>query len=742
MANAFDSIPYTARDHFLLLFYGAVLRLLRYVNRSNALDAGLFGDAGRRYPFLAHYHAAIVKFMPDGVGPDEQVGWWEAEVTAWQAAAHAQGLTHLPLAALQALSGVGEAGRAAFLLAGLVTEDSRFGTVLAELQEPLTSRRLTLGLTPQLLATGGPALELDAWETCRGLFQIGALEATNPAAPRSEWMLHAPTLVWDAARAALDQGEAGGYTIHPQAAFPRLDELILPDDFLARLRETPALLSGGRARALVLRGGAGSDRLSVAGAVARALGCDLIEVRPMPAAPPEGVEAAPSDDRRDRSLGILCTLVHAVPVYTFDLGPGETASLPDLPGYTGPVLVVMGSEGGLRSGATAGANRTEGALSVRTLSVRALSVSALTLNLPTPGLDLRLRHWEAAFAGTPVEGLDEIAGRFILPPGYIRQTAAMAVAQAGLEQRQTVRLEDVRRAGRALNRQLLDSLAERVEGGGEWGQLIVGAETQAKLRELEERCIHRERLLNRLGPAFGNSANRGVRALLSGSSGTGKTLATRILAGELGMDLYRVDLASVINKYIGETEKNLHRVLSRAEELDVVLLLDEGDALLGSRTDVKSSNDRYANLETNYLLQRLENYQGIVLVTTNAGQNIDSAFQRRMDVVIDFVPPGADERWGIWQLHLPVGHAVDPDFLTVVASQCNLTGGQIRNAALLATLLAINGHNGRVEDRHVQEAVGAEYRKAGAVCPLDGRGTGGPAAGRVDEFIRMVARGR
>ena len=126
-----------------------------------------------------------------------------------------------------------------------------------------------------------------------------------------------------------------------------------------------------------------------------------------------------------------------------------------------------------------------------------------------------------------------------------------------------------------------------------------------------------------------------MRALFSGASGTGKTLAARILAAELGMDLYRVDLASVINKYIGETEKNLHRVLARAEELDIILLLDEGDALLGQRTDVKSSNDRYANLETNYLLQRLESYQGIVLVTTNAAQNIDSAFQRRMDVVVN-----------------------------------------------------------------------------------------------------------
>src|SRR5262249_44759311 len=122
-----------------------------------------------------------------------------------------------------------------------------------------------------------------------------------------------------------------------------------------------------------------------------------------------------------------------------------------------------------------------------------------------------------------------------------------------------------------------------------------------------------------------------------------------------------------------ETEKNLHRVLSRAEELDVILLLDEGDALLGNRTEVKSSNDRYANLETNYLLQRLEHYQGIVVVTTNAGQNIDTAFQRRMDFVVPFVPPQAQERQAIWQLHLPVDHAVDAAYLEDIAVRCALT---------------------------------------------------------------------
>src|SRR5207302_3530655 len=142
-------------------------------------------------------------------------------------------------------------------------------------------------------------------------------------------------------------------------------------------------------------------------------------------------------------------------------------------------------------------------------------------------------------------------------------------------------------------------------------------------------------------------------ALFSGPSGTGKTLAARLLAAALQMDLYRLDLSAVVNKYIGETEKNLNQLFARAEELDVILLLDEGDALLTQRTSVQTSNDRYANLETNFLLQRLESFEGILIVTTNAGQRIDTAFQRRMDVVIPFQAPDVAERWSIWRLHLP-----------------------------------------------------------------------------------------
>jgi len=212
--------------------------------------------------------------------------------------------------------------------------------------------------------------------------------------------------------------------------------------------------------------------------------------------------------------------------------------------------------------------------------------------------------------------------------------------------------------------------------------------------------------------------NRGVRALFSGVSGTGKTLAARILAAELGLDLYRVDLSSVVNKYIGETERNLSRVFARAEELDVVLLLDEGDSLLTARTHIRSSNDRYANMVTNYLLQRLESYEGILLVTTNAVDRIDRAFQRRIDIHVEFSAPDAALRYKIWQLHLAPGHRVGDALLRLAASRCSLSGGQIRNAALHATFLAVES-DGPLNQMHLLEAIDREYRKLGATSPLD-----------------------
>ena len=168
---------------------------------------------------------------------------------------------------------------------------------------------------------------------------------------------------------------------------------------------------------------------------------------------------------------------------------------------------------------------------------------------------------------------------------------------------------------------------------------------------------------------------------------------------------------------MGETEKNLHRVLSRAQALDVILLLDEGDALLGRRSEVRSANDRYANLETNYLLQSLEHYEGIVVVTTNLQDSIDPAFERRMDVVVPFSRPQAEERMRILELHLPHEHEVRDDYLHDVAIKCALTGGQIRNAVMHAALLALDDGSALGAD-HLEAGVRSEYRKAGGSFPL------------------------
>jgi len=230
---------------------------------------------------------------------------------------------------------------------------------------------------------------------------------------------------------------------------------------------------------------------------------------------------------------------------------------------------------------------------------------------------------------------------------------------------------------------------------------------------------------------------RGV--LLLGVPGCGKSLAAKAVSAEWGLPLLRFDPSTLYNKYIGETEKNLHRVLSRAEALDVVLLLDEGDALLGGRTEVRTANDRYANLETNYLLQRLEGYQGIVVVTTNLGDNIDSAFQRRMDVVVPFLLPRAEERWRILDLHLPDDHAVPVALLERIANSCQLSGGQLRNAALHASLLALDEGAGAVAARHLEAAIGSEYRKAGAAYSLGAPARRGGRHGGLEGFLGALA---
>jgi SpoVK/Ycf46/Vps4 family AAA+-type ATPase len=334
-----------------------------------------------------------------------------------------------------------------------------------------------------------------------------------------------------------------------------------------------------------------------------------------------------------------------------------------------------------------------------------------------PEAAARREHWQRSAGPMAPSELERVGDRFRMTGGNIRRAAGLARSYAALAGRTVVTADDVRQSARTLGREALEMLTAHVPATGDWGHLAAREETLRELFDLELRCRYREQLPASARAAAGLAPGCGVRALFRGPSGTGKTLAARVLASVLQMDLYRLDLSTVVNKYIGETEKNLERVLSLAEELDVVLLLDEGDALLTQRTGVQSSNDRYANLETNYLLQRFESFEGILIVTTNAADRIDSAFERRMDVVVDFRPADIPERWEIWRMHLPEPNDVDPEFLAEVARRCALSGGQIRSAVVQASLLGLDG--GRpVTTALLDAAIRREYRKAGAPCPL------------------------
>ena len=233
----------------------------------------------------------------------------------------------------------------------------------------------------------------------------------------------------------------------------------------------------------------------------------------------------------------------------------------------------------------------------------------------------------------------------------------------------------------------IDMAARRIRPTRTWDDLVLDADREELVRMVATRCRQRRTVYDRWG--FSPSPSTGVVALFAGPSGTGKTLAAEVIAGSLGVDLYAIDLANMVSKYIGETEKNLGRIFDAAEAAGVALFFDEADALLGKRSAVSDSHDRYANIEVAYLLQRLERYEGLAVMATNLANNLDPAFVRRLHVVVEFPIPGKAERERIWRRSLPESAPVADDLdLPTLADRFEISGGTIRNAALSAGFLA------------------------------------------------------
>ncbi|MCB9765098.1 MAG: ATP-binding protein [Alphaproteobacteria bacterium] len=530
------------------------------------------------------------------------------------------------------------AERLSLALAAEVEVNPMAGRAVAWLQAPLGGSRPTLGLLASAVAEGHP-VESVASGAAVG---CGALVLRGAELPLAEQTLGVPLPVLLALR---DRDGAW-----PGASLGESDPVPLPPSVLNEAQRHAAALGNGSA--MVLRTGSQAEGRAVAAALADALGRRPVFL----------TERAPLE-----GLVPWMLLRALIPVFVRELGPGERFTLPALPLHDGPVLVVTGPDGRVESPAGA----------------------VIQWTLPIPPREERAGLWRVALAeGGPSALAEEMAAAHRHGAGRIAHLARLGAHRCAMQGRAALTREDLLHAAWDGEGDGPDGLAQPMRDRIPDDALILSPSIDEELGLLLKRCEAREALGAGLGPSAKARYRHGVCALMVGPSGTGKTLAASWLATRLGLPLYRVDLASVLSKYIGETEKNLSQLLARAEQAEVILLFDEADALFGKRTEVRHANDRFANAQTNYLLQRIERYEGIVLLTSNSRSRFDEAFTRRLDAIVEFPAPGPEERRALWRAHLGAEVRLTTEQLNRLSATAELCGGHIRNVVFTAATLA------------------------------------------------------
>ncbi|WP_328441440.1 ATP-binding protein [Streptomyces sp. NBC_00444] len=618
--------------------------------------------------------------------------------TSAAAAAAGEGDTHA--ASLVAVAGPGTAPLEALLACFGLTPFERDLVLLAAAQElePTTAARCAA-------ACGDPERAYPTFSLALAALDGPHWSALTPVAPLRRWRI---VELDDESRLTLSRLRLDERILHFLLGSPYLDTRLhgqlrrtpvpqsLPPAYdLAATRLAEGWTNGTETPLVELTGGDLRSRADIGAAAAARSGLGLYSM---------SAEDVPTDPaERDRLSRLwqreAILLPAALLVEAGDLDRDQRAATESfLAGAAVPVVV--SSEDPLRS------ERSYGARIV----------------VPQMDDEEQLGLWTDAFEELDLdEGeLRSLVAQFQLPPHVVRSAAA-TVRRRLPQEDELDAAELAWRAGLDEARIGMDELGRRIEPQAGWGDLVLHERQTSVLREIVAHVRQRATVHQEWG--FGATLRRGlgVTAMFAGGSGTGKTLAAEVMAKELGLDLFVIDLSQVVSKYIGETEKNLRRVFDAAERGGALLLFDEADALFGKRSEVKDSHDRYANLEVSYLLMRMEAYRGLAVLTTNMKSALDTAFLRRIRFVVDFPFPAEHERAEIWRRVLPPQAPVkdiDPGLL----AQLTVAGGSIRNIALSGAFLAAE-EGDRLQMRHMLAAARTEYLKLErSLTPTEVRG--------------------
>lgn len=551
----------------------------------------------------------------------------------------------------------GEALTVALLLAAEC--DASVARMIATIQAPVGGARVLAGLAASLFAR--EQVSVGGLWASRAV-GAGLISWSDEAAPLPERALFMPP--WLAAAFA-------GFTALPpgvsELAQPRV---ILTESTLESAAEQgQALAEGGEDRVIVIRAHCPAEGEAMARAISEAA----------------ALQPCAIGDSSASGLAMWLAVMGHLPVVHRSAAPGEPIDLTPLDSMRAPLIVVAGSDG-------------------QVISSR------------------RNREWRA---GMPAEAQrDELWRGWGLEPAQASAAAiryrhsagriaelGRSLAAAGA----TVSVDGIAEVMKASGGRI-DALARRADADVRREDIVLPPHLGDSLDRLIDRILLRNRLHEGLGSTIAARYRPGVRALFTGDSGTGKTLAVHWLAREAGLPLYRVDLAALTSKWIGETEKNLSQLLDAAEQGDVMLFFDEADSLFGARTEVSDAHDRYANAQTNFLLQRIEEYEGVAILATNSRDRFDPAFVRRFDMVLEFPLPDAPARRRLWDCHLGENHRVSPARLNRLAASVDLTGGHVRNVVLAASARA-RADGRAIESADLDAAIAEEYAKLGRTAP-------------------------